>query len=128
MFLNTISNRTYNDLSQYPIMPWIIGDYTSEIINLTSPESYRDFSYPIYAQAASLREQLQLKYESAEDEFMQYHCGSHYSTPGFIGYFLVRVKPFSLIAAEIQGGCFDTPDRLFFNIKNMYDVNDKYQE
>ena len=128
MFLNTISNRTYNDLSQYPIMPWIIGDYTSEIINLTSPESYRDFSYPIYAQAASLREQLQLKYESAEDEFMQYHCGSHYSSPGFIGYFLVRVKPFSLIAAEIQGGCFDTPDRLFFNVKNMYDVNDKYQE
>ena len=71
-----------------------------------------------YAQSSSLRELLKVKFESAEDEYMKYHCGSHYSNPGFVCYFLVRVKPFSLTAAEIQGGCFDTSDRLFFNIKN----------
>ena len=27
MHLNTIAGRSYNDLSQYPIFPWIIGQY-----------------------------------------------------------------------------------------------------
>lgn len=27
MYLNTISNRSFNDLSSYPIFPWIIDDY-----------------------------------------------------------------------------------------------------
>lgn len=127
MLLNTLSGRTYNDLAQYPVMPWVIADY-NDTLSLTSPSSFRDLSYPIYAQSSALRELLKVKFESAEDEYMKYHCGSHYSNPGFVCYFLVRIKPFSLTAAEIQGGCFDTPDRLFFNIKNMYDVNDKYQE
>lgn len=30
MFLNTISNRSFNDLSQYPVFPWVISDYTTE--------------------------------------------------------------------------------------------------
>ena len=29
MQLNTFAGRTYNDLSQYPVFPWIIADYTS---------------------------------------------------------------------------------------------------
>lgn len=34
MHLNTIAGRTYNDLMQYPVFPWIIADYKSEV-NLT---------------------------------------------------------------------------------------------
>lgn len=30
MFLNTLSGRTYNDLTNYPVFPWILADYTSE--------------------------------------------------------------------------------------------------
>jgi hypothetical protein len=29
MGLNTIAGRTYNDLSQYPVFPWILADYSS---------------------------------------------------------------------------------------------------
>ena len=29
MQLNTFAGRTYNDLSQYPVFPWILADYTS---------------------------------------------------------------------------------------------------
>ena len=128
MLLNTLSGRTYNDLSQYPVMPWVISDYNSETINLTNPETFRNLSYPIFAQKEESQESLKLKYEAVEEESMKYHCGSHYSTPGFLSYFLIRVKPFSLISAEIQGGVFDTTDRLFFNIKNLYQINEKYQE
>lgn len=34
--LNTISGRTFNDLNQYPVFPWILTDYTSKIIDLTN--------------------------------------------------------------------------------------------
>jgi hypothetical protein len=36
MYLNTMAGRTYNDLSQYPIFPWILKDYDSDV----SPSFY----------------------------------------------------------------------------------------
>ena len=128
MLLNTLSGRTYNNLAQYPVFPWILKDYFSKEIDLNETSSYRDLSYPIYAQDDETRENLKLKYESFEDNEIKYHCGSHYSNCGFVCYYLIRVKPFSNIAAEIQGNCFDTPDRLFFNIQKFYVVQEKYQE
>lgn len=44
MYLNTISGRTYQDLNQYPVFPWIIADYESEKLDLTIPSSFRDLS------------------------------------------------------------------------------------
>jgi len=44
MYLNTISGRTYQDLNQYPIFPWIIADYESEKLDLNAPSTYRDLS------------------------------------------------------------------------------------
>ena len=128
MLLNTLSGRTYNNLAQYPIYPWILKDYSSNEIDLNESKTYRDFSYPIYAQDEETRENLKIKYESFEDADVKYHCGSHYSNSGFVCYYLIRVKPYSNISAEIQGNCFDTPDRLFFNINKFYLVQEKYQE
>lgn len=36
MHLNTLAGRSYNDLMQYPVFPWILADYDSEV-NLKSP-------------------------------------------------------------------------------------------
>ncbi len=36
--------RTYQDLNQYPIFPWIIADYESEKLDLNSPSTYRDLA------------------------------------------------------------------------------------
>jgi hypothetical protein len=47
MMLNTIAGRTYNDLNQYPIFPWIIKDYTSQVLDINNPDIFRDFSKPI---------------------------------------------------------------------------------
>ena len=49
MALNTISGRTYNDLNQYPIFPWILKDYNSFYIDINNPAIYRDLSKPIGA-------------------------------------------------------------------------------
>lgn len=31
MHLNTLAGRTYNDLMQYPVFPWVLADYQSEV-------------------------------------------------------------------------------------------------
>lgn len=128
MLLNTLSGRSYNDLSIYPVFPWIIKNAKSDNLNLCDESVYRDFSYPIYAQQESNRSFLQMKYNYSDDYYSKYHSGSHYSTSAFTAYFLFRLKPFSEIAAEIQGNYFDTPDRLFYNLKGLGDVAEKYQE
>ena len=128
MLLNTLSGRTYNDLAQYPVMPWILGNYSSDNVDLTESNTFRDFNYPIYAQDEETREILKDKYNSFEESDIKYHSGSHYSNPAFVCYYLIRIKPFSISASEIQGGCFDAPDRLFFDINNFYKVSAKYQE
>ena len=129
MLLNTLSGRTYNDLSQYHIFPWILSDFSSEKLDFNNPNIYRDLNYPIYAQSEEMREHLSLKYENFEEisEF-KYHSGSHYSNAGFVCYYLIRVKPFSMINAEIQGEYFDVTDRLFSDIEKVAKLKEKYQE
>jgi hypothetical protein len=33
MYLNTVAGRTYNDLTSYPVFPWILRDYDSEDVS-----------------------------------------------------------------------------------------------
>lgn len=44
MYVNTLAGRSYNDLSQYPVFPWILNDYESETLDLTNPLTFRDLS------------------------------------------------------------------------------------
>ncbi len=124
MILNTLAGRTYNDFAQYPIFPWIIKDYSTPTISLDQ-DIYRDLTYPIFAQEEKKREELLNKYDDGNEG--AYFSGTHFSTPGFVTFFLIRMKPFANMASEIQGGYFDTSDRLFANIKIMWNL-DKYQE
>ncbi len=47
MKLNTIAGRSYNDLTQYPVFPWILKDYVSTELDLNNSEVYRDLSKPV---------------------------------------------------------------------------------
>lgn len=49
MTLNTLSGRSYNDLTQYPVFPWILADYSSEKLDFSNPATFRDLSKPIGA-------------------------------------------------------------------------------
>lgn len=49
MFLNAIAGRSFLDWSQYPVFPWVLRDYESEHLNLSSPEVYRDLTKPMGA-------------------------------------------------------------------------------
>ena len=46
-----------------------------------------------------------------------YQYGTHYSSPGVVFNFLVRLSPYTEAARTLQGGRFDLSDRLFSPIK-----------
>lgn len=52
MHLNTLAGRSYNDLMQYPVFPWILADYESEQLDLMDPTTFRDFTRPMGAQSS----------------------------------------------------------------------------
>jgi len=117
MQLNTIAGRTYNDLTQYPVFPWILSDYESETLDLSDPSVYRDLSKPVGALDPIKREQLQERYAEFDgSEFPAFHFGSHYSNLGVVLYFLLRVSPFTENCIHLQGGKFDIADRLFHSM------------
>lgn len=43
------ADRTFNDLTQYPVFPWVVSDYTSPELDLDNPRSFRDLTKPIGA-------------------------------------------------------------------------------
>ena len=49
MLLNSYAQRSFQDLTQYPVMPWVLKDYKSEILDLDNPAVFRDFTKPIGA-------------------------------------------------------------------------------
>ncbi|CAH0481777.1 unnamed protein product [Peronospora belbahrii] len=94
LFLNNASGRTCNDLTQYPVFPWILRDYTSLELNLDDPEVYRDLTKPIGALNKERLDYFKARYEvmpcgdEAEGMPPPFLYGTHYSTPGYVLYFL----------------------------------------
>ena len=41
MQLNNHSGRTYNDLMQYPVFPFVLKDYQSPVLDLNDEQSFR---------------------------------------------------------------------------------------
>lgn len=63
MYLNTLAGRSYNDLMQYPVFPWILADYDSEDLDLFDPSTFRDFSRPMGAQSPERLEQFKKRFK-----------------------------------------------------------------
>lgn len=121
MFLNTISGRTYQDLNQYPVFPWILSDYTSESLDLKDPKVYRDLSKPIGALNLARAAYFQKRFEDWDDpNIPPFHYGTHYSTASFTLSWLVRVEPFTTLFLALQDGKFDHPDRTFSSIQQAW--------
>uniref|UniRef100_A0A8C0VSI6 LPS responsive beige-like anchor protein n=1 Tax=Cyanistes caeruleus TaxID=156563 RepID=A0A8C0VSI6_CYACU len=121
MFLNTIAGRTYNDLNQYPVFPWVITNYESEELDLTLPSNFRDLSKPIGALNPKRAAFFAERYESWEDDQVpKFHYGTHYSTASFALTWLLRIEPFTTLFLNLQGGKFDHADRTFSSISRAW--------
>ena len=121
MILNIYSNRTYNDLNQYPIFPWIYIDYENPNFEIKK-EKLRPFDTPMgmleISKESIIRKNDYLNHWSLIDENDMINdnigrYGSHYSTSLYVSYYLVRTLPFAFDRIELQGKTFDDPNRLF---------------
>ena len=118
--LNILAGRSLNDLSKYPVFPWIFADYTSEKIDLNDPTVYRKLDVPLGAYS---EDRLRLIRDFQQDlveqtEFCLYR--THYSSAAFVIGYLVRTEPFATLHIILQGGMFDHSDRLFSSISNTW--------
>ena len=142
MHLNDAAGRSFQDLTQYPVFPWILCDYESESLDLSNPNIYRDLSRPMGALGEKRAEQYMERYKTM-DEFRKegmvdsappFFYGTHYSCAGYVLHYLMRIQPYSRMAISLQGGQFDKPDRLFKGIgqswlsasqENLQDVRER---
>ena len=51
LYVNFLGNRSFNDLTQYPVFPWVVADYKNAHIDLDVGGQfvYRDLTKPIGA-------------------------------------------------------------------------------
>ncbi|KAL5110392.1 Neurobeachin-like protein 2 [Taenia crassiceps] len=125
MRLNTLAGRTYNDLSQYPVLPWVLADYTSKQLNFDEPATFRDLSRPIGIANPDNITTVREKYESFEDpsgEISKFHYGTHYSSAAGVMHYLVRTEPFTSLHINLQGQRFDVADRQFNSIPTAWSL------
>lgn len=193
--LNHLADRSLHDISQYPVMPWVVADYDSPRLELDKPATFRDLSKPIGALEPKRLASFLERYEamaapptrfdeplpppqkesplassdalrrrtsfskasndvalgasrvrsfvaerilgrtmhnveqpttitvSDEPPIMEardapFIYGTHYSTPGYIAFYLVRAAPEYTLC--LQNGRFDAPDRMFTSLPNAW--------
>ena len=106
--LNAISGRSFHDPGNYPIMPWVLSNFTSESVpDLTDERNYRDLSKPMGALCPDRLRKFQEKYASlcgiVDTAIPPFMYGSHYSnTGGVVLHYLVRVRPFAGLHRQLQ--------------------------
>ncbi|XP_039103086.1 lysosomal-trafficking regulator isoform X1 [Hyaena hyaena] len=131
--LNKHAGRSFNDLMQYPVFPFILADYVSETLDLSDPSVYRNLSKPIAVQYKEKEDRYVDTYKYLEEEYRKgareddpmppvqpYHYGSHYSNSGTVLHFLVRMPPFTKMLLAYQDQSFDIPDRTFHSTNTTW--------
>jgi hypothetical protein len=132
--LNALAGRSFLDLTQYPVFPWIIKHYKKDKLDLSTVnynnQSYyiRDLSKPIGLLGSEDRIELyKTTYHESVDTDMtdatdgNYFYSSHYSNPFYVTNFLTRLFPYTHAAIELQGGGhFDKPERLFLSVPGAF--------
>ena len=111
LFINKYSCRSYNDINQYPVFPWvrIIGN------------KIRDLKNTIAAQTEDSRMMLREKYTLSSETF-PFHYTTHYSNASFLLYYLVRINPFTDNQITLQDNKFDSPGRQFNSIDELLKI------
>ncbi len=117
MHLNSTAYRSFADLSQYPVFPWILSNYKGAGIDLKKRDAYRDLSKPMGALNPKRLSDVKMRYEAMPPE-ERFLYGTHYSTPAYVISFLLRKNPLHMI--KLQSGNFDNPNRLFHSINKEW--------
>ena len=103
LYGNKYGGRTYNDLNQYPVFPWIIQDYKSASIKLSSKEIYR----PLINTIASINPEKRKVADKniadlVKDSVGQYQFDVHYLPPQAVFGYMIRINPYSSLLSKYK--------------------------
>lgn len=127
--LNKLAGRSFNDLMQYPVFPFILSNYTSNILDLTDPSNFRKLKRPMAVQNEEKEATFIKNYQDSQSTSLSigllgmakpYHYGNHYSNSATVLHFLVRLPPFTQMLIQYQDNNFDQPDRTFHSIASTW--------
>ena len=135
MLINLISNRSFNDLYQYPIFPLLY--FYDKQGNKTNRDFKEHIGFQENSENSKIRKNLFLQiyqetfnevnennhYESENKDSIEnelYCFNTHYSNSIYTSNYLIRLFPYSFSAIEFQGDGFDSPNRLFFSIEDTF--------
>jgi hypothetical protein len=124
LILNKFSSRSFHDMNQYPVFPWIIANYGK----LDDKTLYRNLSFPISVQTPEKRLQAVKKYEEEKEEKFKVHFRTHYSTSAIVCYYTARLNPFTYNLIKLQGLKFDIPSRMFMSLKETYEILERQND
>lgn len=121
--LNAAAGRSFHDLSRYPVFPWVLSNYeivdededdldeSPPTLDLADPNMFRDLSKPIGALNAERFQDFKKRYDGMvqqqSNHATQHHnqdapfmYGTHYSAPGYVLYYLLRVMPEHMLCLQ----------------------------
>ncbi|KAH3759529.1 wd repeat and fyve domain [Pelomyxa schiedti] len=120
MHVNTLAGRTFCDLNQYPVFPFIIRDYQSADLNVGDPQTFRDLSKPMGAQnEAQLTEAIGRYNNCIEMSMEPFLYPQTYSNSTVVHNYLIRLDPYASYHLDFQQR-FDHADRLFFSLEHCW--------
>lgn len=128
--VSTLQCSSYSPESSTFKPAWVLKDYKSQILDLTSPDSYREYVFllnvltsndracsltkPMGALTPARRLAADTRYQNLQSvEEEPFHYGTHFSSSMIVCHFLIRLSPFTNMFKTLQGGDWDLPDRLF---------------
>ena len=125
LYINKFSSRSYNDINQYPIFPWVFMESKkgSYCFKYTLPD-LRDMSFPI-----SIKNEEDIKdaifyFTSSMKEKNKYpsHYRIHYSTSYHLISYLVRLFPFTEEHINYFNNQLDNPNRQIESIDGILNL------
>ena len=117
MLLNKYGGRSFNDLHQYPVFPWIISNYQGDTMDLHNISNYRDLRLTIGGISDSKRESVDAKLEMmlGVSDLEPYQIATHFLPARFVLGYLFRIEPFSSLLLQFEKKR-DSPARMFHSI------------
>ena len=122
MIINLFSNRSFNDLCQYPVFPMLYKEI-KEKRDMAEPIGFQAITEGSRARKELIVDSYNYDINTDDDETdvnEKAYFTLFYSNITYTSNFLIRVFPYSFIGIEYQGDGFDDPNRLFFSIKSTF--------
>ena len=137
IIINILSNRSFNDIYQYPIFP-LLFIYQKKInpgeTNAVREYLKRDMNKQLglqnkTPQSSRRKEEIEKAYQVSIIEVEEaglkaddiFYFNSHYSNALYVTNYLVRIFPYSFCSIELLGNGFDDPNRLFSSIEDNFE-------